>query len=137
MPLMDFAGNIKRCDGENVPCPGSHECVGFGMESVCCQKAGTTLMLHQTLVALSLSRAVEEMTTTSKREESVCNSVVVKNLINTYLFTTISLYKGDLQLTRNISDLQDYYENINKRQKLTDKGIPSHKNHLSVTSAKR
>ncbi|CCD72531.2 BPTI/Kunitz inhibitor domain-containing protein [Caenorhabditis elegans] len=40
MPLMDFAGNIKRCDGERVPCPGSHECVGNGMSSVCCQKAG-------------------------------------------------------------------------------------------------
>ncbi|CAB3406430.1 unnamed protein product [Caenorhabditis bovis] len=39
MPLMDFAGNIKRCDGERVPCPGSHECVGSGMSSVCCQKA--------------------------------------------------------------------------------------------------
>ncbi|CAI5449831.1 unnamed protein product [Caenorhabditis angaria] len=39
MPLMDFAGNIKRCDGERVPCPGSHECVGSGMTSVCCQKA--------------------------------------------------------------------------------------------------
>lgn len=37
---MDFAGNIKRCDADRVPCPGSHECVGRGMESVCCQKAG-------------------------------------------------------------------------------------------------
>lgn len=39
LPLMDFAGNIKRCDADRVPCPGSHECVGRGMESVCCQKA--------------------------------------------------------------------------------------------------
>ncbi|CAD6197397.1 unnamed protein product [Caenorhabditis auriculariae] len=39
MPLMDFAGNIKRCDGDRVPCPGSHTCVGSGMSSVCCQKA--------------------------------------------------------------------------------------------------
>ncbi|RCN42857.1 Kunitz/Bovine pancreatic trypsin inhibitor domain protein [Ancylostoma caninum] len=36
---MDFAGNIKRCDAHRVPCPGSHQCVGHGMESVCCQKA--------------------------------------------------------------------------------------------------
>ncbi|EYB82917.1 hypothetical protein Y032_0347g3158 [Ancylostoma ceylanicum] len=39
LPLMDFAGNIKRCDAHRVPCPGSHQCVGHGMESVCCQKA--------------------------------------------------------------------------------------------------
>ncbi|VDN21733.1 unnamed protein product [Cylicostephanus goldi] len=35
---MDFAGNIKRCDADRVPCPGSHECIGHGMESVCCLK---------------------------------------------------------------------------------------------------
>ncbi|PIO64401.1 Kunitz/Bovine pancreatic trypsin inhibitor domain protein [Teladorsagia circumcincta] len=39
LPLMDFAGNIKRCEADRVPCPGSHECIGRGMESVCCQKA--------------------------------------------------------------------------------------------------
>ncbi|WKY01165.1 hypothetical protein Q1695_015289 [Nippostrongylus brasiliensis] len=39
LPLMDFAGNIKRCQTDRVPCPGSHECIGKGMESVCCQKA--------------------------------------------------------------------------------------------------
>ncbi|CAJ0597674.1 unnamed protein product [Cylicocyclus nassatus] len=38
LPLMDFAGNIKRCDADRVPCPGSHECIGHGMESVCCLK---------------------------------------------------------------------------------------------------
>ncbi|KAK6018060.1 Kunitz/Bovine pancreatic trypsin inhibitor domain protein, partial [Ostertagia ostertagi] len=44
LPLMDFAGNIKRCEADRVPCPGSHECIGRGMESVCCQKADTTTM---------------------------------------------------------------------------------------------
>ncbi|KAK6742772.1 hypothetical protein RB195_010190 [Necator americanus] len=39
LPLMDFAGNIKRCEPKLVPCPLSHECVGHGMESVCCLKA--------------------------------------------------------------------------------------------------
>ncbi|KAK6742773.1 hypothetical protein RB195_010190 [Necator americanus] len=33
LPLMDFAGNIKRCEPKLVPCPLSHECVGHGMES--------------------------------------------------------------------------------------------------------
>ncbi|TKR77726.1 hypothetical protein L596_018644 [Steinernema carpocapsae] len=39
LPLMDFAGNIKRCEGERVPCSGGYECVGHGMKSVCCRKA--------------------------------------------------------------------------------------------------
>ncbi|CAJ0941128.1 unnamed protein product, partial [Mesorhabditis belari] len=38
LPLMDFAGNLKRCDGDRIPCPGSHECHGLGMSSVCCIK---------------------------------------------------------------------------------------------------
>ncbi|CAJ0578517.1 unnamed protein product, partial [Mesorhabditis spiculigera] len=38
LPLMDFAGNIKRCDGDKIPCPGTHECHGAGMSSVCCIK---------------------------------------------------------------------------------------------------
>lgn len=47
LPLMDFAGNIKRCDGERIPCPGSHLCIGAGMSSVCCQKAGIPLRPFQ------------------------------------------------------------------------------------------
>uniref|UniRef100_A0AC34PUV7 BPTI/Kunitz inhibitor domain-containing protein n=1 Tax=Panagrolaimus sp. JU765 TaxID=591449 RepID=A0AC34PUV7_9BILA len=39
LPLMDFAGNLKHCDGDRVPCPGGYECVGKGMDSVCCWKA--------------------------------------------------------------------------------------------------
>ncbi|KAK0415047.1 hypothetical protein QR680_011744 [Steinernema hermaphroditum] len=39
LPLMDFAGNIKRCEGDRVPCPGGYECIGHGMKSVCCRKA--------------------------------------------------------------------------------------------------
>lgn len=37
---MDFAGNLKHCDGERIPCPGGYDCVGQGMSSVCCRKAG-------------------------------------------------------------------------------------------------
>lgn len=29
-----------RCDGDKVPCPASHFCVGESMRSVCCPKAG-------------------------------------------------------------------------------------------------
>ncbi|VDD86444.1 unnamed protein product [Enterobius vermicularis] len=38
LPLMDFAGNIKRCDAFKMPCPVDYECNGKGLESVCCKK---------------------------------------------------------------------------------------------------
>lgn len=40
LPLMDFAGNIKRCDAFKMPCPVDYECIGKGLESVCCKKIG-------------------------------------------------------------------------------------------------
>lgn len=55
LPLMDFAGNIKRCDGDRLPCPGSHVCIGEGMTSVCCQKAGERQTEIETLSRSHLS----------------------------------------------------------------------------------
>uniref|UniRef100_A0A0N5B1H6 Kunitz/Bovine pancreatic trypsin inhibitor domain protein n=1 Tax=Syphacia muris TaxID=451379 RepID=A0A0N5B1H6_9BILA len=37
-PLMDFAGNIKHCDTHKMPCPIDYECIGKGIDSVCCKK---------------------------------------------------------------------------------------------------
>lgn len=39
-PLMDFAGNIKHCDTHKMPCPIDYECIGKGIDSVCCKKFG-------------------------------------------------------------------------------------------------
>ncbi|KHN84994.1 Uncharacterized protein ZC84.1 [Toxocara canis] len=36
---MDFAGNIKRCDHVLMPCAEGYECIGKGMQSVCCPLA--------------------------------------------------------------------------------------------------
>ncbi|KAJ1350543.1 hypothetical protein KIN20_006348 [Parelaphostrongylus tenuis] len=78
LPLMDFAGNIKRCDADRVPCPGSHECIGKGMTSVCCERAGTTMMQHQSYVAHLRLPVVVETKTTSKRKANVLNFAVLR-----------------------------------------------------------
>ncbi|GMT19249.1 hypothetical protein PFISCL1PPCAC_10546, partial [Pristionchus fissidentatus] len=38
LPLMDSTGNIKRCEGDRIPCPATHQCVSTGSTSLCCLK---------------------------------------------------------------------------------------------------